>query len=122
LHSAEVLSVLFLHYGHWAAGTGGHKDYDYTFRRFEAFLKDDPPLTSITIADIRGFLNSLTGISNKTQLNYHTGLSALWTWATKEGPVERNIVRDMIPTKPEQRKVEIAARQTAPFARREKRW
>jgi len=81
------------------------QDYDYTFRRFEAFLKDDPPLTSITVAEIRGFLNSMTGISNKTLLNYHTGLSALWTWATREGLVERNIVRDAIPPKPEQREI-----------------
>jgi len=97
-------------------------DYDNTFRRFEEFLGRDPPLAEIRAADVTEFLGSLDHLSDKTLLNYHTGLSALWTWATREGPVERNIVRDMIPTKPEQRKVEIAARQPGPFASRGKRW
>jgi site-specific recombinase XerD len=59
-------------------------DYDNTFRRFEAFLAEDPPIHSITAGDIRSFFHSLDGLSAKTLLNYHTGLSALWTWAKKQ--------------------------------------
>ena len=29
------------------------RDYDHTFRRFEAWLNKDPPLASITAADVR---------------------------------------------------------------------
>jgi site-specific recombinase XerD len=68
------------------------RDYDNTFRKLEEFLGRDPPLSSITPADIRGFLSSMDGLSAKTLLNYHTGLSALWTWAVKEGVAEEHIL------------------------------
>ena len=80
-------------------------DYDNTFRRFEAYLNRDPPLASLGPADIRGFLGSLNGLSAKTVRNYHTGLSALWTWALKEGLVEQHIVRAVDPPKPEKRAI-----------------
>lgn len=79
------------------------RDYDNTFRKLEEFLGRDPPLASITPADIRGFLGSLNGLSAKTVRNYHTGLSALWTWALKEGLVKQHIVRAVNPPKPEKR-------------------
>ena len=81
------------------------QDYDTTFRKFQQFLGQDPPLASITAAEIRAFLNSLEGLSAKTLLNYHTGLSALWTWAVKEEIVARHIVRDVQPPQPDKREI-----------------
>ena len=56
-------------------------DYNNTLTKFEVFLGDDPPLANITAAQIRGFLGSLNGLSAKSVLNHHVGLSSLWTWA-----------------------------------------
>ena len=80
-------------------------DYDHTYRRFEAFLAGDPPISAITPDDVRQFLNSLDGLSAKTVRNYHIGLSALWTWALKEGLANRHVVRDVQAPKPEQRQI-----------------
>ena len=80
-------------------------DYDNTFRRFEAYLERDPPISAITPAHINAFLASMNGLSAKTLRNYHTGLSALWTWALKEGLVQRHIVRAVDPPKPEKREI-----------------
>ena len=80
-------------------------DYDNTFRKLETFLGRDPPLASITPADIRAFLGSLDHLSAKTLLNYHTGLSALWTWAVREDLAGEHIVRKVQRPKPEQREV-----------------
>jgi integrase/recombinase XerD len=77
-------------------------DYDNTYRRFEQFLGRDPPLADIRPADIRAFLNSLNGLSAKTLRNYHTGLSALWTWAVKERLVHQHVLREVTPPRPEQ--------------------
>ena len=81
------------------------RDYDNTFRRLEEFLGRDPPLNSITPADIRAFLSSRNGLSAKTLLNYHTGLSALWTWAVKERIADKHIVRQVRRPKPERREI-----------------
>jgi len=81
------------------------RDYNNTFRRFEEFLERDPPLCRITPADVHAFLGSLNGLSAKTLRNYHTGLSALWTWALKEGLAEEHIVRAVDPPKPEKRAI-----------------
>jgi site-specific recombinase XerD len=78
-------------------------DYDNTFRRFEAFLDRDPPLAEIGPAEITAFLGSLDHLSAKTLLNYHTGLAALWTWAVKEGIVDRHVVRRVERPKPGKR-------------------
>jgi integrase/recombinase XerD len=80
-------------------------DYDTTFRRFESWLNEDPALASISTTDIRRFLASLEGLSDKTVLNYHTGLGALWTWAVKEGLVEKHIVHEVERPDPEQREI-----------------
>ena len=64
----------------------------------------------ITADQIRAFLADQDELSAKTLLNYHTGLSALWTWAIKEKIVERNIVRDVDPPKPEQPAIEPYSR------------
>ena len=80
-------------------------DYDNTFRKLEQFLGRDPPLADITAGDITAFLGSLDHLSAKTLLNYHTGLAALWTWATKEGIADQHIVRQVQRPKPEQREI-----------------
>jgi site-specific recombinase XerD len=81
------------------------RDYDNTYRRFEEFLGRDPPLADIDAGHIRTFLASLDHLSAKTLLNYHTGLAALWTWATKEGIVDQHIVRQVERPKPEKREI-----------------
>lgn len=69
-------------------------DYQNTFRKFAAWLvgQGDPEFSAITPDHIRRFLAAQNGISKKTLLNYHTGLSALWTWAVGEGITATNIV------------------------------
>jgi site-specific recombinase XerD len=80
-------------------------DYGVTFRKLQDFLKSDPPLASITAEHIRQFLGD-QDVSKKTVLNYHTGLTALWTWATQARFVPANVVRDVTPPRPEQRVIE----------------
>jgi integrase/recombinase XerD len=67
---------------------------------YQSFLGTDPPIASITADQVRAFLASLN-LSNKTILNYHTGLSALWTWAVAEGIVECHILRQVERPRPE---------------------
>jgi site-specific recombinase XerD len=80
-------------------------DYDNTFRKFETFLDRDPPLASITPNTIRRFLSSQSALSQKTILNRHVALSALWTWAVNEDIVERHVVRAVKPPRPEKRAI-----------------
>ena len=80
-------------------------DYHNTFRKLGAFLQADLPIADITTGQLRGFFAACT-VSKKTQINYHTGLSALWTWALKEKLVVANIVRDVQPPRAEDRAVE----------------
>lgn len=70
-------------------------EYLYTFQHLQRFCNGDPELARITAQDIRAFLASRTGVSNKTVLNNWVGLSALWTWAVAEGLAPRNVVRDV---------------------------
>jgi len=105
-----------------ARGLSPHtiEDYERTFRRFQAYI-GDPPLADITAGDIRRFLASLkesptipAGIaprpartlSNKTLLNIHTALAALWTWAISEQLVDKHIVRSVPRPKPEKQAIE----------------
>lgn len=81
-------------------------DYRTTFTKLDLWLERDPPLDEITADDVRAFLRSQHELSAKTLLNYHTGLSALWTWAVKEKIVKTNIIRDIDPPKPEQPAIE----------------
>ena len=68
-------------------------DYTNTFRKFQNFLSYDPPINQITVDQVRQFMAAQDHISKKTLLNYHTGLSALWTWATEEEVVEHHIIK-----------------------------
>ena len=80
-------------------------DYLNTFRKFEIYKDDDLRFASISQNDIQEFLAAQTKLSNKTLLNYHTGLSALWTWAVKEQIVPANVVKGIQPPRPEKREI-----------------
>src|SRR5512139_1441552 len=83
------------------------EDYTRTLRRLQAFL-GDPPFTDIGPDDIRRFMASFNEpqeqhgvaavapilLSNKSLLNIHTGLGALWSWAIREGITDRHVVHE----------------------------
>jgi site-specific recombinase XerD len=69
------------------------KDYLNTFNKCTAFLGEDIPIEDITHKDIEAFFTAQTKVSNRTLLNYHTGLSCLWTWAMREHLVHHHVVR-----------------------------
>ena len=83
------------------------REYANTFRRFSEFLDGDPPLESITLDVVEGFFGNLTDISKKTALNYHTGLSALWTWALARGIVGEHVIRQYKPPKAPRAIIEV---------------
>ena len=80
------------------------KDYLTTFRKFHVFLDDDPPISAITAKHVEAFL-AAQEVSNKTVLNYHIGLSALWTWCVKEELVNEHILHKVERPKPEKRQI-----------------
>ena len=94
-------------------------DYTNSFRKLQAYLVTDVPLAGITTDQVKGFLGDLStprapagaakrpakGLSNKTILNIHTGLSALWTWAVAEGIASRHILRAIPRPRPEKRAI-----------------
>src|SRR5574337_758187 len=72
-------------------------DYANTFRKLIAFL-GDPAFAAIDVRMLEKFFAQLpTALSDKTVLNYHIGLSALWTWAVKAGYAAKHIVREIEP-------------------------
>jgi site-specific recombinase XerD len=75
------------------------KDYMTTYRKFGKYLDDDFPMYHIKPEHIRSFLAEQT-VSKKTILNYHIGLSSLWTWAVQEEIVTEQIVRKVRRPKP----------------------
>jgi integrase/recombinase XerD len=79
--------------------------YNWALRKLEVYLGSDPPFASITVAEVRAFLNSLPGLTNTSLIALRSGLSALWTWGVGEGLVQRNIVKDTKAPKPEKRDV-----------------
>jgi integrase/recombinase XerD len=81
------------------------KDYVNTFHKFTTFLGEDIPIEDITHKEIEAFFTAQTTVSNKTLLNYHTGLSSLWTWAMREHLVHHHVVRNVTPPKPEEREI-----------------
>lgn len=78
-------------------------DYKNILSKFSLHLGKDYLMSEITSTHIAMFLGSHATLKKKTVLNYHTGLSALWRWATEEGIVEENVVRRIKPPKPELR-------------------
>ena len=73
------------------------RDYLNTFKKFSNFLDDDLPLEQITRHHIEAFFAAQTKVSNKTIVNYHVGLSSLWTWAVSERIVSKHVVREVTP-------------------------
>jgi integrase/recombinase XerD len=68
--------------------------YQWALSKFEVYLGADPPFSSLTVTDVRTFLNTLPGLTNKSLIGVRAGLSALWSWGVNEGFVPRNIVKD----------------------------
>jgi hypothetical protein len=58
---------------------------------------------------VQAFLAAQT-VSKKTILNYHIGLSALWTWAANEGLVDEHILHQVERAKPEKCTIPFCAR------------
>jgi len=80
-------------------------DYTNSFGKLQRHFPDDPLIASITDDQVCAFLNAQTGISKKTLLNIHVGLSALWTWCVKEDIVPHNLIRDIDAPDPEIRAI-----------------
>ena len=67
------------------------RDYVTTYKKFSVFLNHDPPINSISAQQVQKFLAD-QNVSKKTVMNYHIGLSALWTWAVNEELAEEHIL------------------------------
>ncbi len=82
------------------------RDYQNTYYRFQNWLGDqDPNIDEITPETICEFMAEQDEVSNKTLLNYHVGLSALWTWALNEKLANEHIIHRVPRPKPEKRSV-----------------
>lgn len=82
------------------------RDYNNTFNKFRQHLGSDPTFATLTKKQIRQFLAAQTHLSNKTLLNYHTGLSALYTWAVTEGYTPEHLLHGIDRPRPEQRTIQ----------------
>lgn len=97
--------------GYLLALNGRHRsdhtisDYKNTLRKFSAFIGMDTIFSEISTSDVQAFLASHSDLSNKTILNYYTGLSSMWSWAVDESLVSENIIRKVKPPRPEQREI-----------------
>lgn len=98
-----------------ATGKSDHTvaDYRVTFKKLMLYFPNDPPIASITRAQMVDFFvwlqqeyvtnpdgvapRGTMSLSAKTVLNIHTNLSALWHWALDEGLVKKNIIRSIEP-------------------------
>jgi site-specific recombinase XerD len=93
-------------------------DYGNAFRKLADYLDGDPPIEGISEHDLVAFLAELgermitprgiapreaRRLSKKSLLNIHTGLSSLWSWALREGYVDRHVLRLVPRPRPEQR-------------------
>lgn len=80
-------------------------DYLNTLKKFIDYIGENHAFETITHRHVEGFLASVTHVTNKTLLNYHTGLSAMWTWAVREHLAETHVVHMVTPPKPEKREI-----------------
>ncbi len=80
-------------------------DYKNSIDHFRSFLRSDRPIDQITARDIEQFLMSQDGLTNKTLLNRYIGISAVWTWAIKEGFAQKHVVHAVEAPRPEQREI-----------------
>jgi len=74
-------------------------DYGRTMRRFLAHI-GDTPIQGVSSTQVAAFL-AAQPYSAKTVLNYHIGLSALWTWCIREGYTDRHIIRQVEKPRPQ---------------------
>lgn len=80
--------------------------YQAAFDKFLAFLNTDPPIDEVNPKQVEAFLASQTTVSKKSLLNYHIGLSALWTWCVEEELVKEHVLQKVRRPKPEQKDVQ----------------
>jgi len=95
-------------------------DYKNTFNKILKFWEFDPVFNEIAAEDIEQFLATIGStpqevggvapryiekLSEKTLLNYHTGLSALWTWAVGNALAERHVLEKIKPPKPKKSEI-----------------
>jgi len=81
-------------------------DYRNTLvTKFQPFLGIDSLVDEITAHHIEEFLAQQNSVSKKTALNFHTGLSAFWSWAIREKIAKEHVVRAVPAPKPEQRDI-----------------
>ena len=66
-------------------------DYTRTMKKFQINV-GDVAINTITTTQVAAFL-AAQPFSEKTVLNYHIGLAALWTWCIREGYTEKHIIR-----------------------------
>ena len=74
-------------------------DYSRTLKKFLAHT-GDMPINAVGTSQISAFLSAQT-VGTKTLLNYHIGLSALWTWAIKDGYIDKHVVRQVSRPRPQ---------------------
>jgi site-specific recombinase XerD len=77
-------------------------DYHNAHRKLQTYLEADLPIEQIEAKQISAFMSQLTYLKPKTARNIHTALSSLWQWAMTENIVKQNIVRSVVPPKPDQ--------------------
>jgi len=77
------------------------EDYTRSIDKFISYI-GDMPMNSVTSKQITAFLASLVDVKAKTVLNRHIGLAAFWTWALKDGYVDRHVVRAVEKPRPQQ--------------------
>ena len=80
-------------------------DYSNTFRKFVSFSGADTLIKAIKPSDIDLFLLEQDEVCQKTKLNYHTGLSALWDWMKSQHLVTENLMRSVEAPRPEHREM-----------------
>jgi site-specific recombinase XerD len=80
------------------------RDYTTTFRKFMDHLDNDPIIEEVTHQQVETFL-AAQKVSKKTLLNYHTGLSALWSWCLNEGIVTEHVIQNVARPKPEKKEI-----------------
>jgi site-specific recombinase XerD len=86
-------------------------DYQVTYNNLLDFLEGDPDINEIDDMDIANFLASQKQLSDKSVLNYHIGLSSLWSWALERDLVDEHVVRLVKPPKPTEKEIIPLTRQ-----------
>ena len=94
-------------------------DYTRSLRRLQTFLGASPPLATITADQLHRFMADLEvprspagvaqrparPLSKKQCLNIHTGISAFFTWAVREGYAKAHLMRLIDRPRPEKRAI-----------------